>query len=259
MDPAQFNRMAWNNIATSKHRWFSPVGEKEIAAARRGEWSIRLTGTQPLPADWIGDVTDREILCLAGGGGHQGPVLAAAGGRVTVFDLSEQQLAIDQRVADQNGLSIRTVAGDMRDLSCFDDDSFDMIINPCSTNFCPNVLPVWAEAFRVLRPRGVLLAGLINPVNYLFDAVAMERGEFVVRHTIPYSDLDLTPQEQEQTVGPERPIDFGHTLTDLVGGQMQAGFQLIRMMEDRWGGDDPLSQRIATFIATAAIKPNDAS
>ncbi|MGB7344877.1 MAG: class I SAM-dependent methyltransferase [Pirellulaceae bacterium] len=254
MDPTEFNRIAWNNIATSKSQWFAPVDRDVIDAARSGDWSIRLTGTKPIPNSWIGDVVGKDVLCLAAGGGHQGPVLAAAGARVTVLDFSEEQLSLDQRVATENGLKLQTVAGDMRDLSCFADGSFDLIINPCSTNFCPDVLPVWREAFRVLRSEGALIAGQINPVNYLFDAVAMERGEFVVRHGIPYSDWDLTAAEREQTLGPERPIDFGHTLEDLIGGQLQAGFQLTHFMEDRWGGDDPLSQKIATFFATRAVR-----
>ncbi|QDT10445.1 class I SAM-dependent methyltransferase [Planctomycetes bacterium K23_9] len=220
-----------------------------------GDWSIRLTGTQPIPREWIGDVANQNVLCLAGGGGHQGPILAAAGANVTVFDLSEQQLAIDTRVADENNLAIDTVIGDMRDLSCFADQTFDLIINPCSTNFCPDVLPVWREAFRVLKNGGRLVAGVINPINYLFDAPAMDRGEFVVKHKIPYSDLDLPAEERDVTLGPERPIDFGHTLADLLGGQLEAGFQLTDLMEDRWGGDDPLSEKIATFIATRAVRP----
>ena len=67
--------------------------------------------------------------------------------------------------------------------------------------------------------------------------------------------MDLSEEERAVTLGPERPIDFGHTLTDLIGGQMQAGFRLIDMFEDGWGGNDPLSDFISTFIATRAIKP----
>jgi hypothetical protein len=29
--------------------------------------------------------------------------------------------------------------------------------------------PVWAEAFRVLRPQGVMLTAFMNPTEYLFD------------------------------------------------------------------------------------------
>ena len=171
-----------------------------------------------------------------------------------MFDFSEKQLEIDQRVAKENGLSLQTVQGDMRELTCFATGQFDLIVNPCSVNFCPDVRPVWEEAFRVVRTGGALLAGLINPINYLFDAQAMEKGKFVVRHKIPYSDLDLPKQERDETLGPERPIDFGHSLTELIGGQLDAGFVLAEMFEDRWGGNDPLSEKIDVFLATRAVK-----
>jgi SAM-dependent methyltransferase len=255
LDSLEFNRKAWDNIAASPQQWFAPVTRDQIDRAREGDFQIRLTATKNVPRNWLEPIAGRCVLCLAGGGGHQGPLLAAAGATVTVFDFSTNQLELDRRVADEHGLSLQTVAGDMRALGCFDDQQFDLIVNPCSVNFCPEVRPVWSEAFRVLRPGGELIAGLINPVNYLFDATALDQGKFVVRHKIPYSDLDLPAAEREQTLGPERPIDFGHTLTDLIGGQLDAGFHLTAMFEDRWGGSDPLSEKINVFLATRASKP----
>src|SRR5207244_4517632 len=107
------------------------------------------------------------------------------GATVTVFDNSPRQLGRDEEVAARDGLSIRTVLGDMRDLSAFADASFDLIVHPVSNLFCPDIRPVWREAYRVLRPGGLLLAGFLNPDVYLFDVAALdERDEFVVRHRI---------------------------------------------------------------------------
>ena len=253
MDFTEFNRDAWDNIAKSK-RWFDPVDQESIERARQGDWSIRLTGSKPIPQNWVGNVAGKDVLCLAGGGGHQGPVLAAAGANVTVLDISDAQLEIDREVATANGLKLSTIVSDMGKMDALDGDSFDLIMNPCSVNFCKDVLPIWQEAYRVLRVGGELLAGMIQPVNYLFDAVSMDNGKFVVRHKIPYSDWDLPEPERSETIGPERPIDFGHTLSDLIGGQLRAGFLLVDLIEDRWGGDDPLSEFIATFVATRARK-----
>ena len=38
---------------------------------------------------------EKKILCLASGGGQQGPILAATGADVTVFDNSTKQLEKD--------------------------------------------------------------------------------------------------------------------------------------------------------------------
>ena len=94
-----------------------PVGPEEIARARRGDWSLVLTPTKPVPADWFPPLAGLDVLCLASGGGQQGPILAAAGANVTVFDNSPNQLAQDRLVADREGLAIETVQGDMADLS----------------------------------------------------------------------------------------------------------------------------------------------
>lgn len=256
MDPTQFNRDTWDRIATSRHKWFAPASAQQIDEARGGDFTIRLTACKPIPPGWIGDVRDKDILALAAGGGHQGPLLAAAGAHVTVVDFSEAQLDLDRKLAEQHRLELKTIQADMRDLAGIDDGSFDLILNPSSLNYVDTVADVWKEASRVLRTRGVLIAGFMQPVNFLFDEVDRDRGELRVRFRIPYSDLDLPPEEFEQTVGPERPIDFGHSLTELIGGQLDAGLVLTDIMEDGWGGDDSLSDRIATFMATRAVKPD---
>ena len=55
-------------------------------------------------------------------------------------------------MAEREGLALRTVLGDMRDLNAFPDASFDVVVNPVSNVFCPELAPVWRESFRVLRP-----------------------------------------------------------------------------------------------------------
>ena len=51
-------------------------------------------------------LTSCRVLCLASGGGQQGPILSAAGANVTVFDASEKQLLQDWMVADRDGLEL---------------------------------------------------------------------------------------------------------------------------------------------------------
>ncbi len=41
--------------------------------------------------------------------------------------------------------------------------SFDFIFHPFSNGYVDNVLPVWREAYRVLKPGGTMIAGFINP------------------------------------------------------------------------------------------------
>lgn len=255
MDVREYNRRAWNHSVATGNKWTVPVGPEVTAAARRGDWQIVLTPTKPVPRSWFPPLAGLETLCLASGGGQQGPVLAAAGVRVTVYDNSPSQLDQDRTVAARDGLSITTVEGDMADLSCFPNDHFGLIVHPCSNTFVPDVRPVWREAFRVLKPGGVLLAGFCNPLLFLFDDAKMEAGELVARHAIPYSDLtSLTDDERRRYTDKTEPLAFGHTLDDQIGGQLAAGFLLTGLYEDT-DPTTPLGKLIAAFLATRAVKP----
>jgi SAM-dependent methyltransferase len=255
LDPVAYNRAAWDREVDQGNEWTQPVGPEVIARARAGDWSVVLIGYQPVSRDWFpDDLAGVRVLCLASGGGQQGPVLAAAGADVTVFDNSPRQLGRDEEVAAREGLTIRTVLGDMRDLGALADDSFDIIVNPVSNVFCPDVLPVWRECYRVLRPGGALLAGFVNPDLFIFDIETLDtRAELLVRHQLPFSSADL-PEAERRRAYADGPIEYSHSLTEQIGGQLAAGFTLTHLVEAPHHAD-ATAQYLPGYIATRALKP----
>lgn len=252
----EYNKTAWNQQVEKGNPWTIPVAPEEIAKARNGEFKILLTPEKSVPDSWFPQLEGSRVLCLASGGGQQGPILAAAGAEVTVFDNSPNQLAKDRMVAEREGLDILTVEGDMADLSIFRNDSFDFIVHPISNCFVPKVRPVWQEAFRVLKPGCTLIAGFCNPVEFLFDQDLYDKGTFTIKYSMPYSDLSSMDEiEQLRLYGEDAPIEFGHTLDDQIGGQIDAGFHIIGFYEDRWP-DEKIREYMPSFMATRAIKPN---
>jgi SAM-dependent methyltransferase len=255
LDILEHNRIAWNKNVDTGIEWTKPVSKEVVNRARNGEWEMLLTPTRPVPRAWFPPLNGLRVLCLASGGGQQGPVLAAAGADVTVFDYSEKQLEQDRYVAERDGLTINTVRGDMANLACFADGSFDFIVHPTSNVFAESIIPVWKEAARVLRDGGILISGFVNPLVYIFDVEAEERGVLEVKHTIPYSDATDLPEERLAAhIREGAALEFGHSLQDQLKGQTDAGFVIADFYEDGYGGKSLLDRYISTFMATKAVK-----
>jgi SAM-dependent methyltransferase len=259
VDHLEHNREAWDRQVARGNRWTVPVGPAEIAAARRGAWSVLLTATRAVPRDWFPRDMACDLLALAAGGGQQGPLLAAAGARVTVYDLAPAQLARDREVADREGLDLATVRGDMADLSAFADASFDLVCHPVANCFVPDPAPVWRECARVLRPGGALLAGFMNPAYYVFDDERAEKEHVLdARHRLPYADADdRDPAALARQLAGGWPLEWSHTLTAQLGGQGAAGLVITDLYEDVFPPDEgePVSEFMPTMIATRAVKP----
>lgn len=256
INPVKHNKLAWDKQVQNKNKWTRPVSKRQVQQARSGKLRMVLTPVKPVPPEWFGDVKNKKVLCLASGGGQQGPLFAAAGAKVTVFDNSPAQLEKDALVADREGLSITLVQGDMKDLSAFKNNSFDLIFHPISNCFIDDVQPVWNECFRVLKKGGSLLSGFCNPLLFIFDFDAWDRnGKLKVRYKIPYSDLQqLPPAQLKKRINQLLPLEYGHSLQSQLGGQLKAGFVLTDLYEDNAGGE-LLDAYIDAFIATKAVKP----
>ncbi len=252
MDIVKYNQSAWNNYVEQKNRWTIPVSEQEIENAANGNWSVVLTPAKAVPHNWFPNLKGLKILGLASGGGQQGAILAAAGADVTIFDNSEKQLQQDRILSDKFRLNIKTVQGDMRNLSLFADNSFDLIFNPCSILFVDDIKSVWKECFRVLKPNGILMTGLVNPISFQLEET---EESFKLVYKQPFSDLhSLSEEKLESLKKNKEALTFGHSLTDQIGGQLEAGFLITAMYEDDWNGENKMDVFFPAFIATRAVK-----
>jgi SAM-dependent methyltransferase len=254
---SEYNKYAWDIEVRNHSIWTCPVSSEVVAAAKKGDWQITLTPSKAVPRDWFPEpLTNKKVLCLASGGGQQGPILAAAGANVTVFDISPEQLKQDMYVAERDNLLVCTELGNMKDLSRFSNEYFDLIIHPLSNCFIDDIIPVWNECYRVLKKGGSLLSGVSNPIQFIFDLEYWNSGKLVIKNKIPYSDLnDITPEEiKELIIEHNEAICFGHSLHDQIQGQINAGFIIAGLYEDNSRGNGPLDPYIDSFIATRALK-----
>jgi SAM-dependent methyltransferase len=212
------------------------------------------------PLGQVGEVAGKDVLCLAGGGGQQSAAFGLLGARVTVMDLSPAQLARDREAAAHYGYAVETIAGDMRDLTRFAADAFDIVCNPYSLNFVPDVRVVFAGVARVLRPGGLYFFNCANPF-----VAGLEPGDWDGTGyplTRPYAEGDTLTRVDEAWVFrgdlPAQPIngriEYKHTLSTLVNGLLAAGFDLQHLAEEPLG-PRPLSGAPGTWEHWVAVAP----
>lgn len=196
------------------------------------------------PEGYFGDLTDRRVLCLAAGGGKQSAAFALLGAHVTVADLSPAQLERDALVATAYNLPIAIVQADMRDLSAFDADAFDLVWQPYALNFIPDATVVFREVSRVLRPGGTYYLQCANPfggemteADWHGDGYTM-RGTYRDGEERTYEDQAWVYERTETTAVPP-PREFRHTFATLINGLIAAGFTLTHVSDQKDLHPDP--------------------
>ena len=229
--------------------WGTPVSHEVCGKARRGEWDVLLTPTKPVPHEWFPPFPGCRLLGLASGGGQQIPIFSLLGASCTVLDYSARQLEQEALVAGREGYHAELVRADMTKPLPFPDGAFDCIFHPVSNCYIEKVEPVWRECFRVLKPGGVLLAGVDNGLNYLFD-----EDSPTLAHPLPFNPLldeELYRRSVEQYDG----IQFSHTTEEQLRPLLRAGFSLLDLYEDTNGYGVLERFRVPTFLAFLAKKP----
>ena len=178
---------------------------------------------------WLnGDIRGQRVLCLAAGGGRQSALYAAAGGLVTVVDISSAMLELDRQVAAERGLEIRTVLASMDDLPMFRDAEFDLVIHPVSTCYVSRIGPVYQEVARVLRPAGIYVSQHKQPASLQAEIVPGSRGYELVEpyyRTGPLPPVDGSRHRESGT------LEYLHRWEEIVGLLCRAGFVIEDLIE----------------------------
>ena len=211
-----------DNLVVNQVGWSSTATAEQLESARKG--SVRIPFyDKTVPQEWFENLVGKRVLCLAGAGGLQGPIFAAAGACVTVVDLSDKMLEKDREIARHENLSMEIVKGNMCDLSMLEEGSFDLILNPPSLMYVPDPVEVFRECARVLKPGGELIVMAPTPVNYLCDFVEDENGGYYKAvHKMPYDAREFDDSGW---------VEYGHTMETYLGGLIRSGFVITGYTE----------------------------
>ena len=248
MDYTDLNAHTIDRWVENGWEWGVPITHEQYLAALGGDWSMLLTPVKPVPKAWYPDLKGKKVLGLASGGAQQIPVFAALGADCAVLDYSKKQIESELLVAAREGYAINAVRADMTKPLPFTDASFDLIFHPVSNCYIKDVFPVWCECFRVLKAGGLLMAGLDNGFNFLFD-----EDESHIVHRLPFDPL-ADESQREALEKDDCGIQFSHGIEEQIGGQLKAGFCLLDLYEDTNAGGFLREHGVPTFWATLAVK-----
>ena len=188
---------------------------------------------------WIDGALDgKHVLCLAGGGGLQAPLYAAAGAKVTVVDISPEMLEQDRCVALERGLELQTVAASMDDLPMLANASFDLVTQPVSTCYVPSLAKVYDEIARVLRVGGQYLSQHKQPANLQAAPTPFPSGYAVTENY--YAKGPVPPMHGEFEHREKGALEFVHRWEEIVGGLCRSGFVIEDLAEPKHG--DPAAE-----------------
>jgi ubiquinone/menaquinone biosynthesis C-methylase UbiE len=217
---AHYHIKRWKALTKANALFTRPVLHLTAAAAAE----------QLDPEGRLGKLTGKNVLCLAGGGGKQSAMFALLGAQVTVLDLSQEQLQRDREVARNYSLSVETVQGDMRDLSCLQEAAFDIVWRPYSINFVPDVQVVFRQVARMLRRGGLYYLHCSNPLgsgmmeqDWDGDGSVLGRP-YLEGAEITYADQAWVYVRGESTDHVPGPREYRHTLSTLMNGLIEQGF-----------------------------------
>ena len=219
------NRQAWDRLAERGAPLASPATDQDFRDPLR-----TVDG-----AGWLGQsIKGWRVLCLAAGGGRQGPLYAAAGALVTVVDISPSMLQLDRQVAESRRLSLRTIEASMDNLTGLADRCFDAVIHPVSTCYVRRTQPVFAEVARLLRSGGLYISQHKTPQNMQATMSVGADGHYGFRH--PYYTEHPVPYPSETNSAAQRlrepgAIEYLHRWEEIVGGICRAGFVIEDLVE----------------------------
>ncbi|MCX6345054.1 MAG: class I SAM-dependent methyltransferase [Armatimonadetes bacterium] len=221
------------------------------------------------PRSMLVDVKDKKVLCLASGGGQQSPVFGLLGAHVTVLDISAGQLHGDKVAAEHYGYEAKLVKGDMRDLSSFADGEFDIVYQPISICFVPDVSEVYREVYRVLRPSGSYAVAHVNPSTYPTSFVGGQNGwdgiGYRIAEIYKSGPILMSPDGRENMLVGEPTGEYRHVLHSIFGKLLELGFIIREVIEDprhlrgkvtgEPGGYEHHLSYVAEYFKIVCIKP----
>ena len=220
---AQSNRKLWEQEVEKGCGYTIPWLDVDIATLHHYVQGKLEFLPEPLtcmyPADIFANVSGKDVICLASGGGQQSVVFGLLGASVTVVDFCDGQLAGDRQAAEHYGYPVSTIQADMRDLSMLAEKSFDIVYQANSVAYVPSIRDLYSEVKRIIKPGGLYRVCINQPSVQFVD---WDGEKYFIS-----KEYKETTDYRKSGVG----VEFRHYMDDIFNGLLESGFTIKSVHE----------------------------
>jgi len=224
----------------NRRRWDAGSERWARGADSRGLWQRCPTEPtlvlSPKELAYLANVRGKRVAVLGSGDNQVVFALAGLGAVVTSVDISQNQLDVAERRADELGLSVSFLRADVTDLSKLNSGSFDIVYTGGHVAvWVSDIETYYAEAGRILCAEGLFIIAEYHPFRRIWqestdqltvESSYFERGPF---------EYDVTEEILRPKPGTMKSYEFHWTISDHINAVLKSGCCLLET--DEFGTD----------------------
>ena len=213
----------WARGADSRGLWRRCPSEPELVLS-------------PKELAYLPDLHGKRVAVLGSGDNQVVFALAGLGAAVTSVDISQNQLDVAERRAQELDLSVSFLRADVTDLSAIDRGAFDIVYTGGHVAvWVSDIDTYYAEAARILRPNGLFMIAEYHPFRRIWkesqegltiESSYFDRGPF---------EYDVTEELLRPKPGTLKSYEFHWAISDYINAVLKSGCRIVEA--DEFGKD----------------------
>jgi hypothetical protein len=137
-------------------------------------------------------------------------------------------LALDRQVATDRGLNVGTIEASIDDLSTLPASHYEIVAQPVSTCYVPDIVAVYRAVARVIVPGGLYVSQHKQPVSLQVETERLGYGYCLTDPYYRHGPLRSAAPSRLREAGT---VEFLHRWEEMIGGLCRAGFVIEDLVE----------------------------